>query len=141
MTRRDLDWRNPLGEETYKCFRCICVMEKNMLEAARDNGGFSTVQASPTAPTNSSNTSAKSKPKGVFATLNISDPESKDEVTNSAYMITGTSTWVKPGSTYKFPCPLLNHNHEIAACSDFLTLTPKYRWQKIPRGRICYTET
>ena len=45
MTRRDLDWRNPLGEETYKCFRYRCVMEKNMLEAARDNGGFSTVQA------------------------------------------------------------------------------------------------
>ena len=45
MTRRSLDWRNPLGEETYKCFKYTCVMEKNMLEAARDNGGFSTVQA------------------------------------------------------------------------------------------------
>ena len=54
MTRRDLDWRNPLGEETYKCFRYICVMEKNMLEAARDNGGFSSVQAPSTAPTNGS---------------------------------------------------------------------------------------
>ena len=30
MTRRDLDWRNPLGKETYKCFRYICVMEKNI---------------------------------------------------------------------------------------------------------------
>ena len=55
MTRRDLDWRNPLGEETYKCFRYICVMEKNMLEAARDNGGFSSVQAPSTAPTSGSN--------------------------------------------------------------------------------------
>ena len=53
MTRRSLDWRNPLGEETYKCFRYICVMEKNMLEAARDNGGFSTVQATSLVPTGS----------------------------------------------------------------------------------------
>ena len=45
MTRRDLDWRNPLGEDTYKCFRFTCGMEKNMLEAARDNGGFNTAPA------------------------------------------------------------------------------------------------
>ena len=42
MTRRCLDWRNPLGPDTYECFRYICTMEKNMLKAARDNGGFST---------------------------------------------------------------------------------------------------
>ena len=125
MTRRDLDWRNPLGEETYKCFRYICVMEKNMLEAARDNGGFSFVQAPSTAPTSGSNTSAKSKSKGVFVTLNLSDPESEDEVTTNAHIIMGNSNWIKPGSTHKFPCPLQNHDHEIAACSDFLTLTPK----------------
>ena len=42
MTRQHLDWRNPLGSDTYDCFRYICTMEKNMLEAARDNWGFST---------------------------------------------------------------------------------------------------
>ena len=64
MTRRDLDWRNPLGEETYKCFRYTCGMEKNMLEAARDNGGFSTVPAvAPLTTATGSNTSAKSKSK------------------------------------------------------------------------------
>ena len=50
-----------------------------MLEAARDNGGFSTVQATSTAPTGGSSTSAKDKSKGVIATLNLSDPESEDE--------------------------------------------------------------
>ena len=49
------------------------------------------------------------------------------------------SDWIKPRSTHKFPCPLQNHDHEIAACPDFLTLTPKDRWIKIPKGRICYT--
>ena len=47
MARRHLDWRNPLGQDTYECFRYVCTMEKNMLEAARDNGGFSTPQSSP----------------------------------------------------------------------------------------------
>ena len=43
MTCQHLDWRNPLGAETYDCFRYICKMEKNMLEAARGNGGFSSL--------------------------------------------------------------------------------------------------
>ena len=60
-------------------------------------------------------------------------------MTTSAQVITGNSTWIKLGSTQKFPCPLQNPDHEIAACSDFLTLTPKDRWLKIPKGRICYT--
>ena len=47
MTRRHLDWRNQLGQDTYECFRYICTMENNMLEAARDNGGFSTPKLLP----------------------------------------------------------------------------------------------
>ena len=108
-------------------------MEKNMLEAARDNGGFSTVQATSTAPTGCSSTSAKNKSKGVFSILNLSDPESKDEVTTSAHVITGNSTWIKPVSSYKFPCLLQTHDHEITACPDFLTLTPKDRWLYLPK--------
>ena len=134
MTRRDLDWRNPLGEETYKCFRYTCVMEKNILEAARDNGGFSTVQVPSITTTSGSNTSVKGKSKGIFATLNVSDPESEDEGTTSAHVVTGNSTWIKPGSNYKFPCPLQNHYHEIAACPDFLTLTPKDRLVQNSQG-------
>ena len=66
-----------------------------MLEAARDNGGFSSVQATSTAPTGGNSTSAKNKSKGVFATLNLSDPESEDEVTTGVHVITGNSTWIK----------------------------------------------
>ena len=112
-----------------------------MLEAARDNGGFSTVPAPAplTAATSGSNTSAKGKSKGIFATLNLSDLESEDEGATNAHIVTGSSTWIKPGSSYKFPCPLQNHYHEIATCPDFISLTPKDRWFKIPRERICYT--
>ena len=141
MTRRDLDWRNPLGEDTYKCFRYTCVMEKNMLEAARDNGGFTTAPASTSAApaTRGNIASSKGKSKGIFTALNASDPESEDETPTNAHIVTGNSTWINPGSNYKFPCPLQSHDHEIAACSEFLTLTPKDRWYKIPRGHICYT--
>ena len=92
------------------------------------------------APTTSGNTApSKGKSKGIFTALNLSDPESEDEAPPNVHIVTGNSTWINPGSNYKFPCPLQSHDHKIAACSEFLTLTPKDRWFKIPRGRICYT--
>ena len=42
-------------------------------------------------------------------------------------------------SRYKFPCLLQTHNHELLDCPEFLTLSPKDRWFKTLRGRICYT--
>ena len=139
MTHGHLDWRNPLGADTYDCFRYICTMEKNMLEAARDNGGFSIPQAIPTPSLNSGVSSSKNKSKGVFTTFDQSDPESDDDPITGVQVAAGHSDWIKPGSKHKFPCPLQNHDHEIAACPDFLTLTPKDRWIKIPKGQICYT--
>ena len=112
-----------------------------MLEAARDNGGFTVAPVSTSAPpTTSGNTApSKGKSKGIFTALNLSDPESEDEAPPNIHVVTGNSNWINPGSNYKFPCPLQSHDHEIAACPEFLTLTPKDRWFKIPRGCICYT--
>ena len=50
-----------------------------------------------------------------------------------------TAIWINQISRYKFPCPILSHDHEISACPDFLALSPKGRWCKTPRGRICFT--
>ena len=83
--------------------------------------------------------SSKGKSKGVFTTFDQSDPESDDDLITGVHAAAGHSDWIKPGSTHKFPCPRQNHKHEIAACPDFLTLTPKDGWMKIPKGRICYT--
>ena len=63
-----------------------------MLEAARDNGGFSTVQVPSITVTSGSNTSVKGKSKRKFTTLNVSDPESEDEETTSAHVVTGNSS-------------------------------------------------
>ena len=95
---------------------------------------FNTVQATSLGPSSGSNTSVNNKAKGVFTTFDHSDPESEDSVSTSAHIVAGNSNWIKPGSNYKFPFPLQNHDHKIAACSEFLMLTPK-----IPRGCICYT--
>ena len=113
-------------------------MEKNTLESARDNGGCSTSQ--PSLPLASTGVNpSKGKSKGVFATFDQSDPESDGKQTTGAHTAAGHSEWIKPGSRYKFPCPLQNHDHKIASCTEFFTLTPKDRWFKISKGRICYT--
>ena len=104
-----------------------------MLEAARDNGGFSTPQSFP--PSVSTGViPPKGKSKGVCTTFNQPDLESDDDHDTGVHTAAGHSDWIKPGSAYKFPCPLQNHDHEIAACTDFLTLTPKDHWIKIPKG-------
>ena len=38
-----------------------------------------------------------------------------------------TAIWINQISRYKFPCPILSHDHEISACPDFLALSPKDR--------------
>ena len=105
MTRRNLNWRNPLGQDTYECFRYICTMEKNTIEAARDNGGFSTPQ-SLLPPATTRVVPSQGKSKGVFTTFDQSEPESDDEQDTGAHTAAGHSDWIKPGSGYKFPCPL-----------------------------------
>ena len=110
-----------------------------MLEAVRDNGSFSTPQSIPPPSLSTGMAPSKGKSKGVFTSFEQSDPESEDESNSGVHIAAGHSDWIKPGSTYKFPCPLQNHNHKIDAFTDFLTLTPKDCWIKIPKGRICYT--
>ena len=110
-----------------------------MLEAARDNEGFSTPQSVPLPSLSTGVTPSKGKSKGVFTMFDQSDADSDDHHIAGVHTVAGHSDWIKPGSLHKFPCPLKNHDHKIAACTDFLTLTPKDHWIIIPKGRICYT--
>ena len=43
-----------------------------------------------------------------------------------------------PKVTFKFPCPIENHSHELGSCSDYLKLTSSGRYDTI-RGRQCFT--
>ena len=111
-------------------------MEKNMLEDVRDNGGFSNPQSAPPPSLSTGVIPWKGKSKGVFTTFDQSDPDSDDDLTTGVHTAAGHSDWIKPGSNYKFLCPLQNHNHKIAACTEFLTLTPKDRWIKISKDKF-----
>ena len=76
-----------------------------MLEAARDNGRFSTSQSSlPLA--NTEVISSMGKSKGVFATFDQSDLKSDGDQATGAHTAAGHSEWIKPGSTHIFTCPL-----------------------------------
>ena len=97
MTRGHLDWRNPLEADTYECFRYICTIEKNMLETARDNGGFSISQSIATPSLTSGVSSSKNKSKGVFTTFVQSDPESDIDPITGVHVAAGHSDWIKPG--------------------------------------------
>ena len=108
-------------------------------EYVRDTGGFSIPQAISTPSLNPGVSSSKNKSKGVFTTFDHSDPDSDDDPITGVHVAAGHSDWIKPGSNHKLSCSLQNHDHEIAACWDFLTLTPKDPWIKIPKGQICYT--
>ena len=73
-----------------------------MLEAAKDYGGFRPP------PANTGVVPPKGKSKGVFTTFDQSEPESNDEQDTGVHIAAGHSVWLKPGSGYKFPCPLQN---------------------------------
>ena len=45
--------------------------------------------------------------------------------------------WYRVG--LKFPCPLSNHQHEMSTCAEFFSLNPGDRWDKMEKGRICYS--
>ena len=44
-----------------------------------------------------------------------------------------------PPPGLKFPCLLGNHKHEVSMCVEFFNLTPLDRWEKIEKGRMCYS--
>ena len=39
----------------------------------------------------------------------------------------------------KFPCGLLNHDHEVSMCTEFFFMTPAERVDYVPRSKVCRT--
>ena len=44
-----------------------------------------------------------------------------------------------PPSELKFPCSVAGHNYEIRKCKEFFNMSPKDRWEKLEKGRICFS--
>ena len=62
-----------------------------MLEAAGDNGGFSTSLTVPTPSLNTGVSSSKNKSKGVFTTFDQSDPDSDNDPVTGVHAAAGHS--------------------------------------------------
>ena len=54
--------------------------------------------------------------------------------TNRSERLKLNSTWINPGSNYKFPCPLQSHDHELLSAQSSLLLTQRIPGQKLPGG-------
>ena len=121
MTEKSLDWDNPQGCATYSMFKEYCEMERNIVSAFRGM-----------------ESKLKPKPKAVFISRTEKEGGSDDEgitgVHSAAY--TPPAPWYPPGM--RFPCPLVNHNHEMAECKEWLSMSPADRWENTKVRRICY---
>ena len=65
---------------------------------------------------------------------------SNSETETTAHAVAGPlpKPW-NPPSGLKFSCPLGSHKHEVSMCAEFFNLTPLDRWEKIEKGRMCYS--
>ena len=39
----------------------------------------------------------------------------------------------------KFPCPMMGHKHEVSKYTEFFELSPEDRWEKLEKGKICFS--
>ena len=131
MTRAGLDYKNPVGEEAYKLFKNLCIIERNKSEGSRDleKPINDTKPRSPRSP----------RTNKMKSTHNIRDSSKDEEIRETTVYATSfhNTKWYQAG--LKFPCPIKNHQHEISTCGDFFAFSPVERWAKMDKGKICYT--
>ena len=103
-----LDFRNPVGLETFNCFKRVCIIECNTNKSARSD-------SNPKEAVTSAVKKAVRSSHNVYL-VEIGDSEEEAMV----HMAPGppTKTW-NPPAGLKFPFPLSNHVHEVSKCAEF----------------------
>ena len=130
MTMSGLDFKNPVGMETFNCFKRICVIERNTCESARTN------PAPVDSPSTGTKKTIKSSHKVHIQERDYSDTESEVGI-HATLTLTPRKPW-NPTSGLKFTCPVGNHKHEVSTCPEFFNFSSIDRWEKIEPGRMCY---
>ena len=131
MTRAGLDYKNLVGENAYKVFKNLCIIERNKSEGSRELEG-SARPRSPRSPR-----SFKNKMKSAHKVGESNDEKPEEEPHNAVFVTKfNNPKWYRAG--LKFPCPLSNHQHKMSTCAEFFSLSPGDRWNKMEKGRICY---
>ena len=121
MTVSGLDFRNPVGAETFNCFKRVCIIERNTNESSRSDPSPKEVQ----------NAAVKKVIKSNYRVQQQEGDSSGSETESAVYATAGTNPkpWNSP-SRLKFPCPITNHKHEVSTCAEFFALSPLNRWGK-----------
>ena len=115
MTRAGLDYKNPVGEAAYRVFKNLCIIERNKSEGSRESERANGTRSpggtrSPRSP--------RIKAKSAHKVSEIEDGKSGDEMNSCAFATKFNPTkWYR--ADLKFPCPLLNHQHEMSTCAEF----------------------
>ena len=127
MTRLDLDFNNPTGKATFQCLKSICTMERNANEASRNSE-----------KNNSPKVQTRNKNTAVFKVREQENSSSEDESRSGSHTVSyHNKQWFNPA--LKFPCPIGNHKHELSNCAEFFAYNPVERWNKMEKGKVCYT--
>ena len=70
----------------------------------------------------------------------VEDENSGSNTEATAHAVAGPpqKPW-NPPAGLKFLSPLGNHKHEVSTCPEFFNFSPLDRWEKIEKGRMCYS--
>ena len=129
MTIAGLDFKNPTGIEVFNCFKRVCIIERNTTECSRSDPVPKEVQ----------NTGVKKITKSTY-NVQQEDESSSSETEALIHAMSGPAPkpWNPPPGV-KFACPFTNHKHEVSTCAEFFSLIPLERWEKIEKGRTCFS--
>ena len=110
MTVSGLDFRNPVGVETFNCFKKACVIERNTNECSRSESNSKDVHT----------TAVKKTVKSSYEEQYQQEEGSGSETEPAVHAISGSNPkpWDPPAGL-KFPCPMAEHRHEVSKCTEF----------------------
>ena len=129
--RNDHSWvgfKNPVGIETFNCFKKVCIIECNTNESSRSEH----------TPREAQMARIKKPGKSSHKVQQVEEESSGSDTEATAYAVAGPppKPW-NPPAGLKFPFSLGNHKHKVCNCAEFFNLSPLDRLEKIERGRMC----
>ena len=114
-------------------FKTLCIIERNKSEGSRvpeKTGSPKLKTRSPRSP--------RTKPKSVHKVADLIENDT-EEMHDTGVFATSYNKVRWYLVNLRFPCPLVGHSHEISTCEEFFLFNPVERWNKMDKGKLCYT--
>ena len=109
----------------------MCLIERNTNENYRENSNFSSGAASNNKRALSSN--------HLMSDLDEEVPVQELHAMTVKTPITMPRPNWNPSTKLKFQCPMVNHDHKVRKCKEFFDMSPRERWEKLEKIRMCYS--